>query len=411
MMKRNYSLLLIFFLSLVTCGLSQTTNLVLPASLEANDTPNDSGKTILLVWPISPTESKEIKYTISTSSNPDGSFGLMDEFVSTGHLQSDKPIYFWFYENNKNRHYYEVTYPTNSVTHQFIPTYFKLGMKQDTTMFELGQVVTATPKQNFFKMNKINNFMMVVFFFAFTYYFIRRAQKDPNLFIRRIPGLEALDDAIGRATEMGKPILYLTGAYDMDQVSTIASVNILSHVAKKVASYDSRIIVPSRFSITMTVCQETVREAYMNVGRPDAYNQNDIYYVTEDQFGYTAAVDGIMAREKPAANFLLGTFAGEAIILAETGALNGAIQISGTDSTYQLPFFMVACDYTLIGEELYAASAYLSREPKLLGTLRGQDAGKVILVLSILIGAILLTVQVFEPIRILSIVKWIYTAM
>jgi len=50
-----------------------------------------------------------------------------------------------------------------------------------------------------------------------------------------------------------------------------------------------------------------------------------------------------------------------------------------------LPFFIVACDYTLIGEELYAASAYLGKEPVLLGSLKAQDYAKAaILVLACL---------------------------
>jgi len=46
----------------------------------------------------------------------------------------------------------------------------------------------------------------------------------------------------------------------------------------------------------------------------------------------------------------------------------------------------VACDYTLIGEELYAASAYLSREPKLLSTLKGSDYMKVVIIFLLLLG-------------------------
>jgi len=65
-----------------------------------------------------------------------------------------------------------------------------------------------------------------------------------------------------------------------------------------------------------------------------------------------------MLREKPAANFFMGMFYAESLILAETGNRTGAIQIAGTDADTQLPFFITACDYTLMGEELYAASAY-----------------------------------------------------
>jgi hypothetical protein len=54
----------------------------------------------------------------------------------------------------------------------------------------------------------------------------------------------------------------------------------------------------------------------------------------------------------------------------------------------QLPFFVAACDYTLIGEELFAASAYLSKNPSLLGSLRGQDIGKALAMVFILVGVL-----------------------
>jgi hypothetical protein len=114
-----------------------------------------------------------------------------------------------------------------------------------------------------------------------------------------------------------------------------------------------------------------------------------VFYVTDSQFGYAAAVDGIMIREKPATNFFLGMFWAESLILAETGASTGAIQIAGTDAVTQLPFFITACDYTLIGEELYAASAYLSNEPLLVGSLKGQDWAKALIWILLLIGSII----------------------
>ncbi len=104
-----------------------------------------------------------------------------------------------------------------------------------------------------------------------------------------------------------------------------------------------------------------------------------------------AHVNGIMVREKPAAVFLLGAFFAESLILAETGNSVGAIQIAGTARPAQLPFFIAACDFTLIGEELFAASAYLSGEPKALGSLKGQDVGKAIAMAAIVAGVVLAT--------------------
>jgi hypothetical protein len=111
-----------------------------------------------------------------------------------------------------------------------------------------------------------------------------------------------------------------------------------------------------------------------------------VQYVTDEQFGYVAAVDGVMVREKPATIFLLGAFFAESLILAETGNSVGAIQIAGTARPAQLPFFIAACDFTLIGEELFAASAYLSGEPRQLGSLKGQDVGKAIAMIIIIVG-------------------------
>jgi len=144
----------------------------------------------------------------------------------------------------------------------------------------------------------------------------------------------------------------------------------------------------------MAVCQEIVKESYVAAGRPDAYKEDSNFFITSDQFSYTAAVDGIMLREKPAANFFMGSYFAESLLLTETGASTGAIQIAGTDSDHQLPFFVTTCDYTLIGEELYAASAYLSREPVLVGTLRGQDFGKPFIMSVMVLGTALATIGV-----------------
>jgi hypothetical protein len=80
------------------------------------------------------------------------------------------------------------------------------------------------------------------------------------------------------------------------------------------------------------------------------------------------------------------------LILAETGNSVGAIQIAGTARPAQLPFFVAACDFTLIGEELFAASAYLSGEPRALGSLKGQDVGKAIAMAAIVVGTVAVTV-------------------
>jgi Domain of unknown function (DUF6754) len=220
-------------------------------------------------------------------------------------------------------------------------------------------------------------------------YFIRRARQGIHLFIRKIAGLEAVDEAVGRATEMGRPLLYVPGTGYIEYISTVASLNLLGEVAKKTAEYGTAIRCPIRDPIVFTVCREVVKGSYMAAGRPDAYDSDSVFFLVENALAYAGAVSGIIVREQPAVNFFMGYFGGESLILAETGASTGAIQIAGTDQTTQLPFFVVACDYTLIGEELYAASAYIAREPLMLGALKGQDYSKFIIFTLLILGTLI----------------------
>lgn len=194
---------------------------------------------------------------------------------------------------------------------------------------------------------------------------------------------------------MAKPVLYTPGwGGDIQRPTTIASMNILSHIAEKTAAYDCEIVYPTHDPVIMAVAQEVVKESYARVGYPDRYKEDNITYVTSSQFGYAAAVDGLISRNKPASIFLLGTFEAESLILAETGNSINAIQIAGTDSTIQLSFFIVACDYTLIGEELFAASGYLSNDLSILASVKAQDIMKVLIALFLITAIIWATIQV-----------------
>jgi hypothetical protein len=220
-------------------------------------------------------------------------------------------------------------------------------------------------------------------------YYIISASKGREFYIRKINGLEAIDEAVGRATEMGRPVLFIPGISDISDMQTIAAVTILSRIAETCAEYHTKLLVPCRNAIVMSVARDVVKSAHLKAGVPDTYNEDNIFYLTDDQFGYVAGVDGIMLREKPATNFLLGAFWAESLIIAETGHSIGAIQVSGTAMPAQIPFFVAACDYTLIGEELFAASAYLSKNPQQIGSLKGQDFGKILAISLIVCGVIL----------------------
>lgn len=256
---------------------------------------------------------------------------------------------------------------------------------------KLNQFVTKTMKTNYswFNINKLSAFLGVVLFLILVYIFIKKARTGTKFFIRKIPGLDAVDSAVGRATEMGKPIYYVPGIGTTSQIATLASLNILAPITRKVAKFSTPLKVPNRDPVVMSIAQDVVQEAYMAEGRPDLYDSNDVFFLTRQQFAFAGSVSGLFKREKPGAVFLLGKFYAESLIFAETANDVGAIQIAGTDSVSQIPFFIAACDYTLIGEELFAASGYLSRDPLIVGTTKAQDYLKALLIILLFIGIIL----------------------
>lgn len=338
----------------------------------ARDVPNDAGGAIDITWLASPLEKEEGFKGYDVQRRAPGE----ETFTTIAELTPGDAVY----QDQQAKDGVEYEYRVRAIPARGAPVV--LG------------VANATASGQWFNTSRTNALIGVVFTCFVIIFFIIRAKGGAELFVRKIAGLDAVEEAIGRATEMGKPILFVSGLSDASDISTIAAMTILAKVARKTAEYETPLLVPCYDPIVMMVEKEMVRQAYTEVGKPDAFDEDSVFFVTQSQFGYVAAVDGIMLREKPATNFYMGAFYAESLILAETGAQTGAIQIAGTDRVTQLPFFITACDYTLMGEELYAATAYLGRDPLFLGSLKGQDWSKAVIMALLLIGTILLIASV-----------------
>ncbi|HKE61115.1 MAG TPA: DUF6754 domain-containing protein [Nitrospira sp.] len=369
--------------------------LTAPSDLQVIDTPNDGGESLTVLWAPGPSDNPDARYEVlfgAASATDPAALKAIAEFPANTRYVKDAKTAWWTRKAEGTWHQYVIRNGKGVEMKNGTAYTVTVAMRKGEGR-AVGPLLQATPSPNWFNWNQFNNLILALGFGGLVFYTISHAKRN-NIFLRRIPGLDAVDEAIGRATELGKPILYLTGAHDMGDPSTIAAAVILGRVAKRTAAYETELMVPHREPITMAVCQEITKQAYLEAGKPDLFKEDSNFFITSDQFSYTAAVDGIMLRKKPAANFFMGSYFAESLLLTETGASTGAIQIAGTDSDHQLPFFVTTCDYTLIGEELYAASAYLSKEPIQIGTLRGQDIGKAVILSVILIGTVLATVGV-----------------
>lgn len=338
-----------------------------PTELRVADVPDDEGGKVRLSWRLSPDDSGTAVagYDIERSERDDGSCQPVG-FVPRGNGSYDDGDL-----KNGADYWYRVS---------------AIGAGGDTS-----QPATAGPvqaREQWFKRGKVNILITTLIFVTMVVFYLNRA-KTATMFLRRLPGLDAVEDAVGRATEMGKPILFVLGTSSISDIATIAGLNILGQVARKTAEYETPLIVPTYDYIVHAVAREVVKEGYAAKGRPDLFSEDMVFFVTDNQMGYAAAISGIMSRQKPATNLFMGMFYAEALVMAEAGNASGAIQIAGTDAVTQLPFFVTSCDYTLMGEELYAASAYLSRQPLLVGTIKAQDFGKLVIVALLLLVSLL----------------------
>lgn len=358
--------------------------------LKAFDKDNDHGHAITLQWTLSADDgaglNNVISYRVMRSKSADGPFeevGLAPAGANTltNSSSSDR--------DNGN----------------FIPDhtdfYFRVdATTMDSTVFTSSEI--AGPVQSsgqWFNKGLKPVLWAVIIFTILTVLFVNLAKKGRDLYVRPLAGIEAVDDAIGRATEMGRPILYVLGLGTASDIATIASFTILARVAKRVAEYQTALSVPCYDPIVMAIAQEVVKSAYVDANRPNEYKEDSVYFITQAQFAYVGAVNGYMLREHPATNIYMGKFFAESLMMAETGVVSGSIQIAGTDEIAQIPFFVVACDYTLIGEELFAASAYLGREPLLLGSLKAQDIAKAAILVLVFIGIILVNIGLANDIQ------------
>ncbi len=371
---------------------SAETAISAPQNVRVSDTPNDGGGSLTVQWAPESWDGPDVRYQVlvgEASATDPAIFTIMAEFPANTRYVKDAETAWWTRDVDKTWHHVVVrTAKDIEIKDGMSYAVAVATVHHDRQIFS--PVLVAAPSPNWFNWNQLNNLIIAVSFGGLIFYTISHAKRN-NIFLRRIPGLDAVDEAIGRATELGKPVLYLTGAHDLHDPATIAAAVILGKVAKRAALYETELMVPHREPITMAVCQEITKQAYLEAGKPDLFKEDANFFITSDQFSYAAAVDGIMLRKKPAANFFMGHYFAESLLLTETGASTGAIQIAGTDADHQLPFFVTTCDYTLIGEELYAASAYLSKEPVQVGTLRGQDIGKAVVLSAIAVGTVLAT--------------------
>lgn len=210
--------------------------------------------------------------------------------------------------------------------------------------------------------------------------------------LRRIPGVDAIDHGLAVAAERGRPVVFSTGITGVGPV-LYACLGLLRRVAKGASRFKSKLIVPQNSPEVTAIVESTIYQALDEAGGVDQFDPNSIVFLSEEQFAFASGYVGIVQRENAGACYLFGSFAAEALILAEAGNQIGAFQVAGSVSPEQVPYFICSADYTLIGEELFAAAAYINEDREQRASLAAQDRLKIIVMFVVLLGVILASIK------------------
>ena len=238
--------------------------------------------------------------------------------------------------------------------------------------------------------------LLRLLFFVFTagiLISLYRARRGEPVYIRRLPGLDKIDEAVGRAVEMGRPVFFVPGIGGISDPATLTAFGLLDRAATRCARYNVRLLVVTAEPVAVPIITNIIREAYRSENKLEYFIEDNIRYLPGGQFPFAVAAMGWMRRERVAASLLFGAFFAESLMLSETGQQLGAIQIAGTPQPLQIPFLVTTCDYVLIVEEYLAAHAYLTREPVHVASIRMQDLMKALMVFVVVLGIAAATVQ------------------
>jgi hypothetical protein len=238
---------------------------------------------------------------------------------------------------------------------------------------------------------KIMQGIMLVIFTIVFFWMRNRVLQGHKIELKRLVYFDALEEAVGRATEMNRPVIVQTGSVRLESyegISVVASMGLVNYVAQRCARLGTNFFYLGENPSHLPLALDAIRSAYQVEGKLPEFEANVEEIVRYSRGTHTLAT---YFREKPAAIFITGSFGNTSVWYGEGAARVGAISLGGTFKLVQNPFTVVCYDYPLIGEENIVMAAYISRDPISLSTLAAQDFWKIAAVILMIVGCIAIT--------------------
>lgn len=208
--------------------------------------------------------------------------------------------------------------------------------------------------------------------------------------LREIPALTRLYRTLGLSMEDGTRLHISLGhgsLLDAHGGSALAGLAMLRHIVERTSVSDQPSVASAGDPALGLLAQDTLQAGYQAAGAEELYVPTTGRVTGLSPFGFAAGAMNISQNENVSANIMVGHFGPEAALLAEASDRESVVMIGASDDlTGQAVLFANTQD-AMIGEELFAAGAYLGAGVSHVASLTVQDILRWVVILILLGGA------------------------
>jgi hypothetical protein len=232
---------------------------------------------------------------------------------------------------------------------------------------------------------EIEIIILILSIVFFLYWMWRSAGDKPIPALRDFPAIDAISEGVGRSVETNKPVHFGLGessALSADQAAgTISSLNFLQYTARECARQGAKLIVrisPSPHLYTQA--DAIVTEAYAGEGKQQELDKLFTLRYYGDARSYMTRGIHDMDELGVAMNVTMGALSVETIWAFAVCRMKGGIGVGGGSRWGMVFGLAMLADYSLLGEEMYGASAKISGDRNSIASLIGGDWLKFVII-------------------------------
>jgi len=218
-----------------------------------------------------------------------------------------------------------------------------------------------------------------------------RAKRGHRFPVRAISAYKSIHQLVSRSLESGQPIHVGMGSGRVGTEAmpeALMGLTVFDYVARHAAAYDQAVLGTTADGTILSAAQGVLQRAREEAGFAERYAGKELRFYGPDPLVYAAGTAGAITRDQHLANILVGRFGHEGLWIGEAAQGQDMVQLGGAVSPSAIALMQATLDECVIGEEVFAAGAYLHRRSHL-GSLATQDTMRILAILAIIASVVM----------------------